>query len=510
MTNRTPSIQDLSKLNRDEWEDVCSLICVSNFSAHRIEDHLGKGNGLDTFRESENGIEGWQIRRFNDRLGLKQENRIKDNITLAYEKSRSELNQPLSVFTIIFNIDPEPGHQGKIGEIERLNRIKDWAQKEFNVEFYYKGVSWVLSMLLNNPTLKPELFEDVNQSIKDVSESLHSEMFDLKRQLALLVSDMSATGKLNGALGILLKEANTHYDRGLNLESKEEFKQSILSLNNALRLIEDQGIDPLLEGKILSFLAGIEASTGYLDDAIKHGNKAINLLKNENENDFYNFSKGNLAFSLCMNQEYQRPKLIFSEVLTYFENKGNLLEVVRTLTHLLQVEVNHGNFKNAFLLTERIKKSSISLDELLGVNDISLSSLGTVANMYAEIGINRQNKAFLDQAVAILIKIESVTNNEVFKRIYVTTKASRARCLWNLENINEAIILFKEVVIEAKGFLPKLSTDTKLNLALLMAELNELDNAKHYLRESIEEYQKIGDFPSVEDAKNLLNRVSNR
>lgn len=507
MNNRTPSIDDLTQLNRDEWEDLCSLICVLNYSAHRIEDHLGKGNGLDAFRETEKGIEGWQIRRFNDRLGIKQESRIKDNITLAYERSLSELEQPLVTFTIIFNIDPEPGHQGKIGEIQRLSKIKKWAKKEYNVEFDYKGVSWVLLMLLNNPTLKPELFKDISKSLQDVSQSLHSEMFDLKSEMALLTKNNSLTGKLKNTFSILLREANVHYQRGLELESQEEFKKSISSVHDALRLIEDQDIDLLLEGKILTLLAGIEGTTGYLENAIKHSEKAIKLLQNEKETDFYIFSQGNLALSLYMNQEYKKPKNILNKILSHFEDKGNLLEVVRTLTHLLQIEIMNRNFKNAFDLADRIQTSSLALDKILGLSDITISSLGTVANLYAEIGVQDQDKIFLEKAVFLFTKIESMSNDASFKRIHITSKSSRARCIWNLDKLDEAADLLQEVITEAKDFLPKISTDAKFNLALLMSELNQLNNTKKYLSEAIVEYKKMGDLPSAEDAKNILDNI---
>jgi hypothetical protein len=71
MVNRTPFKGDLGKLLREEWEDLCALICTSFFSANRVEDHFGKGNGLDSFRETPNGVEGWQFKKTNNRLGKK-------------------------------------------------------------------------------------------------------------------------------------------------------------------------------------------------------------------------------------------------------------------------------------------------------------------------------------------------------------------------------------------------------------------------------------------------------
>ena len=39
------------------------------------------------------------------------------------------------------------------------------------------GITGVLQMLLKNPTLKPELFENVIEAISNVGESLHNDIF---------------------------------------------------------------------------------------------------------------------------------------------------------------------------------------------------------------------------------------------------------------------------------------------------------------------------------------------
>jgi len=507
MSNRTPTLSDLKNLTRDEWEDLCSLICILNYSAHRIEDHLGKGNGLDAFRETETGIEGWQIRRFNDRLALKQEKRIRENITLANDKCLLELNKPLTKFTIIFNINPEPGHIKKIGEIQRLTSIKDWAKEEYGVDFEYKGISWVLVMLLKNPTLKPELFENITESLKEISASLHAETFDIKKELALILENNSLSKELKEILNTLLKEANIHYKRGIEHESKEEFEKSIRSICDALRLIEGKDVDSILEGKILSFLSGVESTVGYLEDAVKHSERSIILLKEEPDSDYYISAKGNLAFSFFMEQKYDKAKKIFQQILLHFESSGNLLDVVRTLTHLLEIEIRTRNFEKAVTISDRILSTSTALEEVLGgANHITIASIATVANLYAEIGITDQDHIFLNKAVELYKKIEDITAGNI-QRLHITAKFGRARCTWNLDQLEEAETIFKEVINDAKGFLPKVSTDAKYNLALMLIELEQYEKARQYLEKSILEYESIGDFSSVKDAQDMILRT---
>ncbi len=508
MSNRTPSQDDLMQLSREEWENLCALICSSFYSAHRVEDHFGKGNGLDSFREIEGNIEGWQFRKFNDRLGTKQAKHIKENIILAQKRCIAELKKPLLKFTIIFNIDPEPGHQKTIGEIERLNSLREWAKEEHNIDFEYKGITWVLQMLLKNPTIKPELFENIKETLNEVSQSLHSELFDIKTELKNFLNNNPLDGKLRETFDLLIREANTHYNRGIELESQEEFSKSITSLEDAARLIENRGINKELEGKILAFLSGVEVITGFLTKAIKHATKALDLLHDQKDSEeHYVFARGNLAFALYTNQEYKKSKKHFLDILEYFESKGNLLEIVRTLGHLLTLETHSGSVDAAIGLIDRVRTASEELEKLLGPNTVTVSSLGSVANLYAEIGIKTGNKDFLNKAIVLLAKIENASKNEELKRMWLNSKSSRARCLWNLDKLEEAEKLYSEIIAEGREFLPKVAIDAKFNLALLLIELKKIDKCKYLLAETIKEYEEIGDYPSVLDARNILKEL---
>ena len=225
----------------------------------------------------------------------------------------------------------------------------------------------MLHMLLKNPTIKPELFEDVKAAINDVSESLHREIFDIKKELQNLLSQNPLEGKLKETFELLIREANTHYKRGMDLESEEEFRKSITSLEDATRLIVNKDINVELEGKILAFLSGVEVITGFLRNAIEHATRAIELLNDkENTVEHYVFARGNLAFALYMNQEYTKSKKYFLEILNHFESEGNLLEIVRTLSHLLELETQSGSIDSAIELIDRVQMASVELDKLLG------------------------------------------------------------------------------------------------------------------------------------------------
>lgn len=72
MKNRIPTADDVGKLSRDEWEELCACLFAISEGVHRVEDHHGKGNGLDGWKESDGGICGYQYRRLDGRLGKSQ------------------------------------------------------------------------------------------------------------------------------------------------------------------------------------------------------------------------------------------------------------------------------------------------------------------------------------------------------------------------------------------------------------------------------------------------------
>ena len=509
MSSKTPSLDIVSNLSREEWEELCSSICSLLYSSHRVEDLLGKGNGLDAWRHENGKVEGWQFRRFNSRLGVSQVTHIKDNIVLAHKRSINEMKKPLARFTVIFNIDPEPGHKGKKGEIERLSEIEQWAKDTYNIEFNFLGVTWVRTQLIKYPTIRPDLFEDLNAAISDTKQSLLLGIFDIQKKLDSIGEHHVLEEKIKKAFETLTREASKHFERGKKHESQNEFIRSIGSLEDALRLIQDNEVDEQLEGKILTFLAGVQAITGFLSDAIKNAEKALSKLSSDESREYYLFAKGNLAFAYYMSQEYGKPEKIFNEILHEFELDGNLLEIVRTLGHITELHSLQNNIKEALEWSQRAKKAVKSLDEIIGISDISISTLGTIANAIAAVGCLHGGgvyKEALQDAIELYEQIEVLTKPNNWALIRLNSKAARARCIWHLDRLGEAEKLYVEVSDEARSILPKLSTDSKFNLALLLSEMQKNEESKKLLLEAQQEYLKMGDIASASDTENILNK----
>jgi len=509
MSSTIPSLDIVSNLDRKEWEDLCSSICSLLYSPHRVEDRFGKGNGLDAWRPDSGNVEGWQFRRFNSRLGASQASHIKENIGLAHERSIQEIKKPLLRFTVIFNIDPEPGHKGKKGEIERLAEIEEWAKSTYNIEFYFLGVTWVRTQLIKYPTIRPDLFEDLNAAISDTKQTLLNGIFDIQKKLDTINENHALEEKIKKAFVTLTREASKHFERGKEYESQEEFIRAIGSLEDALRLLQDNKIDEQLEGKILSFIAGVQTITGFLTEAIKNAKDALSKLVPDESKEYFLFAKGNLAFALYMSQKYEKSEVIFYEILHEFESDGNLLEIVRTLGHITELHSLQNHIDKAIEWAERAKRASKSLDKIIGLSNISITTLGTTANVISAIGCLHGGGVYpgaLQEAIELYEYIENLTAKTNWVRVRLNSKAARARCIWHSDRLDEAAKLYSEVTDEARSILPKVSTDSKFNLALLLSEMGKNDESKILLLEAQQEYQEMGDLPSVSDTKRALDK----
>src|SRR5437763_6842529 len=122
MMKRVPTVQDLQGLSRDEWEALGHDLCATMYAAQRVEDRLGRGNGVDAVRQLEpaGNIDGWQFRRFDARLGNKQIKKLQEDVTRAVAACKRDLAGELRTFTVFGNIGLQPSHGKAKGEDARF------------------------------------------------------------------------------------------------------------------------------------------------------------------------------------------------------------------------------------------------------------------------------------------------------------------------------------------------------------------------------------------------------
>jgi hypothetical protein len=147
---------------------------------------------------------------------------------------------------------------------------------------------------------------------------------------------------------------------------------------------------------------------------LKNAEAALSKLASDSSREYYLFAKGNLAFARYMSQEYAKSEKLFHEILHEFECDGNLIEIVRTLGHITELHSMQNNIKDALSWGERAKKASKSLDDMIGISEFSISTLGTIANSISAIGClhgGGVNKDALIDAINIYEYIEEITQN---------------------------------------------------------------------------------------------------
>lgn len=498
---RSPSVLDVATLSRADWELLCKGLTILLYGAQPVEDAHGKGNGLDAWGYRPPGVEGWQFRRYDERFGDAQVRKVRKAIKLASERSRTEMGATLKRFTLVVNIDLEPGHMGKTGEIERWSRIEKFA-RTLGVTAEFRGSTWVHTQLLKYPHLRPDLFENlveaVSQSKTEILEKLDTTLQAIKQA--------GAAADFNEVLQTLTREARLHYERGIEHASSEDFIKAAQSLKDALRLVEGlpQGHRALL-GQVLLSLAGIELTRGRIQLAEDYSERAVQTLDKERSR-YYFYSVGSLALCLNAQQRYAECEPLLLEVLAYFEEQGEHLEIVRVLTHLVELETNRGNLEQANAWVDRLSPIATELESKIGATEISIAALGAMGNVLAQIGLQSSDLEALKRAEVILIQVSKLV--PASSRIAIIAKASHAQAAWFQDRLSEASQLMLEVVEQATAEFGKLAADAAFNRALVLVELKQFTSARDSILLAVAKYRALGDAQSLAQAEDRLEEFN--
>lgn len=513
LNNRIPDVKDLNKLTRDEWESLCSNLCSILFQVNRVEDRRGKGNGLDAWRILSDGtIEGFQFRKFDDRFGYKQATHIKENITLAFGSILKEFGKPLSKFTLIINIDLEPGHCNKKGETEYFKDICEWANAEYELKVTYHGVAWVLAKLLANPFLMPNLFENLPQLMEHNKNLLVNEfkVTDSKVDLIYdMLNDIKKEAKSNEKIGNIIckitSEALTHYHRGKEYQQIDKISLAIRSMEDAKRLLEIDDINKNLLGKVLCALCGLKTLAGYLEEALKDGKKAEELLESSNDKTLILYSIGNVAYNLYQSREEKKcieAQNTFIYLLEKYEKDGHIDDILLTLIHITGTCIYLNDLEGISYWSQRIHNIVESIINIRGcMNDLCLSAIGTLGNALFQCGMETNNMMQIQEAYETFNELEQIARRNRKKFILAVALGQKAMCLWNLNDIEGADHLFGMCIEESKVEFKKNAADSLYNRALLNIEKGNKLNAKNYLEEAKKIYIDVNDMKSAYDTE---------
>ncbi len=512
MTKRVPTAQDLQELSRDEWEALGHDLCATMYEAERVEDRLGRGNGLDAVRqlEPEGNIDGWQFRRFDDRLGHKQIEKLQEAITRAVAACKRDRAGELRTFTVFGNIDLQPGHGKAKGEDARFAEFRKWFKEQYNIHAFYKDVTWVRSRLLKYPHLRPNLFEDISAQIESLrKETLQAVGGSADTRKAFEELETRSAGQL----AVLVREARTHFERGQKRGEDEDWQLAVESLRDAERLATAPGVEIGLLALIRSLLTGFLTVTGPLNGALETGRLAVAAAKAEGDASLLRLAQGNLAIALANAQEYEEARSLSLEVLRAYEDEAELSEVVRTLTHLLHIDTSIRNWSAAFTWAQRLHNKYTELDQLIGVTDLSLSALGNIAQLHlniADVLPQPMRDEQLMKARDLFRQLIDASRLSKMTRTTIISECQFARSLHYLGQFDDANNEYDCAIGDADDAdLPKVAADARYNQALMLMEGGRLDLAANAAANAAQRYFTLGDPASSKDAELLLAKIQN-
>lgn len=502
--SRIPTAGEVAALSRDEWEALCRALAAIINQAEGIEDRRGKGNGMDMIRIDPDGVSGWQFRRFDARFGDKQAADIRAAIRLAKERTLSEDRLVLRRFAVWANIDLEPGHAGKTGERERFAKLRKQIQDDLDVVVEFKGITWVHAQLLDRPSLRPDLFENVAAQI-EAAEVRAKARYESIIGLLSAASGPDAA-RASARLKRLIEQSGVHFQRGLKHGGEEQFLAAAECLRDALNLLKDLEADLLLEGRVLVALAGVEMRLGHLPDAEMAARTALRVLPAD-ARDPIAHARGTLGMILEYQQDYEEAERLLGLVLDEFEEQGNSVEIVRTLTNVLELQLNRGRIEIAGLWAHRLISAAHDLHKTMGASDITVAAFGALARGLIALGRTTDQPELLRQAEEQLLSVEDMGRDLGSPHISITAMGQRAEALRFQDRLGEAEALYHRAALRADAqHMEKVAADLLYNRAIVLNEASRNQEARETMLEARRRYEAIGDASSERDAVASLER----
>lgn len=516
--NRTPTLNELSAISREEWEVLCGGLLAIIENVQRVEDGQGKGNGLDGWKRVNGNIEGYQYKRYDRAFGDSQAQKLKKNITLASTRSPIEFGAPLTKLTVVMNIDLEPNHKGSESSLTLFNRVHKWAKEEFDIDIEPKGLGWVYTHLLLHKELKPELFVDLSMQIDTKFKELDIKIDGFNGMLVSMFESFQKNALNNqepsSVIYTLISEAKVHFKRGVQYQAQEEYILSLRSLQDAQRLAQAAPKEQELNIQILSLICGINCTIGNLSEALHYCHLTEAALSSiEKKSSTTLEARGNIAFVFLTLQNIREAEAIFDELIIEFESISDLDNLANTIMHKLNIVISRYNKEEVLIWIENLDvviKNIIKEAKSPKLGDILIRAFGTLGNSWLSIGSDEYGEIeqyALSQAEKYYKNSFEQASKYSYRMAMAMSSFSLANCLWHQKKLNEAKRAYQEVIEKFGAQYSKLCADSLYNLALISDELgNTADSLERMLKAS-NKYSEIGDKASMQQAQSWINKT---
>ena len=342
-------------------------------------------------------------------------------------------------------------------------------------------------------------FEDVASQVSAVQQQLKV-MVDGLAPLKTLVADVT---RATQSVRRLVEEATAHYKRG---RSAGEFQAASRCFRDAWNLLRDLGTDPVLEGRVLIALAGTEHMLGNSPEAEQLARRALIVLPAD-EGDAIAQARGTLALALQDLQRFSECEALFEQAFAHFESTANPVEVVRSLTHLLEFELNQNKLAVASRLGKRLQHVVIALEDLMGISDLSMAAAGALARVMLENGKAHGSREHMRAAATMLEDIEITAREISSPELIVASVQGQAEAARFQNQLDVAITLLRRAIDDAgRAHMAKAVADSFYTLAIVQHERGLVADALESITQARNQYEAIQDLESVKDALSLMTR----
>jgi tetratricopeptide (TPR) repeat protein len=219
-------------------------------------------------------------------------------------------------------------------------------------------------------------------------------------------------------------------------------------------------------------------------------------------------ARGNLALVLRDQQRYAESRSLLLQTLDHFEHTGEQFEIVRTLTHLLELGCNRRDPQEVLRWRDRLRPALTQLEGETGTTDVSVSATGALANGILMFATESGDTAALKTAETLFASVEATSRKNGKRMLTVAALAQRAGAVRYQDRLPEALALYQQARQEAEAaHLQKIAADSLYNEAIVCHEMGDAQAIERMLA-ARDRYRQLGDHESEEDAADSVARWS--
>ena len=327
----------IAELTRDQFEELCLFLLRQEIGSalHRVEDRKGSGNGLDAVVVQEE-ILGFQIRCYDQQNTHHFNNHHKAGVIDSIEKAQTwskSLNKRLSHYTLICNVDLQPGDFGK---------VLDWfmdIEDKYQVVTDFRPLLWVYDAVLRAPrAVRDEFFGPSPVDIKDHLSHISTVQIEQGKMLEAIQQQLNQFAQKNQADSLaiqrLIREAQTHYSKAKQKQDDLAFKDAVEKARDAKRLLEEHWENEPLFADIIYILATCLFGMGNWSEAANEFDQAEKLYQKRGNLADALFARGNAARARRDIANDDTGLETFLELYEIWDLEGNLNNILASILNI--------------------------------------------------------------------------------------------------------------------------------------------------------------------------------